>query len=413
LTPAIPHCRFCQAPLTFTLVDLGATPLANSFVTPADIAAGSDRRFPLCVRVCLQCFLVQADDSVAPDAIFSDYAYFSSYSDSWVQHAQAYVNAMIERLALNRQSLVVEVASNDGYLLQHFLPRAIPVLGIEPAQNVAAKAIEKGIATEVAFFGEHCARRLFERGLRPKLMIANNVLAHVPDIRDFLTGFSVLLADGGIATFEFPHLLNLLREVQFDTIYHEHFSYLSLIAVERIFAGCGLRAFDVELLPTHGGSLRLFACHAQASYPVSAELEALRRKERAARLDERAGYEGFAGKVDAVRHSFRAFLATVKSDRKKLCAYGAAAKGNTFLNVCGIGADDIACVFDRSRAKQDKLLPGSHIPVVAPEQIAAFRPDYLLILPWNIATEIRHRMAGIAAWGGRFVVAIPHTRLLS
>jgi hypothetical protein len=410
---APPHCRFCQSPLRLTLVDLGATPLANSFVTAADIAAGRDRKFPLRVRVCGTCLLVQVDDSVAPDAIFSDYAYFSSYSDGWVRHAQRYAEAMIERFGLGHDSMVVEVASNDGYLLQHFKARSIPILGIEPAQNVAATALQKGIPTEVAFFGQDCARRLSKRGIRAHLMAANNVLAHVPNIRDFVTGFSLLLADDGVATFEFPHLLNLIKEVQFDTIYHEHFSYLSLIAVERIFAACGLRIFDVQEITTHGGSLRLFACRHAAPHALSPRVEEVRNKEKAAHLHERAGYEGFAEKVAVAKRSFQTFLAQVKAQQKRLCAYGAAAKGNTFLNVCGVSPSDILCVFDRSLEKQGKFLPGSHIPVVAPEKITEMRPDFLLILPWNIADEVRSRMVNIAQWGGQFVVAIPETHILT
>jgi hypothetical protein len=409
----VPHCRFCKEPLTFTLVDLGATPLANNFVTAAEAEEGRDRRFPLRVRVCETCLLVQVDDSVNPDAIFSDYAYFSSYSDSWVRHAELYAEQMIDRFGLHRRSMVVEVASNDGYLLQHFKARSIPTLGIEPARNVAAKAIDKGIPTEVVFFGAQSATALSRRGIRADLMTANNVLAHVPDIRDFVSGFTVLLADDGVATFEFPHLLNLIEEVQFDTIYHEHFSYLSLLAVERIFAACGLRIFDVEELTTHGGSLRLFACRSSARHAASPGIERLREKEKAAHLDARAGYEGYAAKVDEAKRSFTAFLDQVGAQKKRLCAYGAAAKGNTFLNVCGVQTTDILCVFDRSLEKQGKLLPGCHIPVVAPEQIDAIRPDYLLILPWNIEAEVRRRMSEISQWGGQFVLAIPQTRLLS
>jgi hypothetical protein len=285
-------------------------------------------------------------------------------------------------------------------------------LGIEPARNVAAKAIDKGIPTEVVFFGTQSATALARRGIRADLMAANNVLAHVPDIGDFVSGFNILLAEHGVATFEFPHLLNLIKEVQFDTIYHEHFSYLSLLTVERIFAACGLRIFDVEELATHGGSLRLFACRSSASHEASPRLDILRQKERAAHLHERAGYEGYADKVDATKRSFKAFLDQVGAQQKRLCAYGAAAKGNTFLNVCGVQPADILCVFDRSLEKQGKLLPGCHIPVVAPEDVFAIKPDYLLILPWNIEAEVRRRMAGISQWGGRFVIAIPHTHLL-
>jgi SAM-dependent methyltransferase len=282
-----PRCRFCGAPLTTTFVDLGETPLANSYLTEADAAAGRDRRYPLHARVCGGCFLVQVDEPVRPEAIFSDYAYFSSFSASWVEHARRYAEAMIARFSLRPQSLVVEIASNDGYLLQHFHAAGIPVLGVDPAANVAPAAIAKGVPTEVAFFGRATAERLAARGVKADLVAANNVLAHAPDIRDFVAGFALLLEPDGVATFEFPHLLNLIRETQFDTIYHEHFSYLSLVAVEKIFAATSLRAFDVEELPTHGGSLRLFACRADASHRQTERLAALRAKEREAGLERR------------------------------------------------------------------------------------------------------------------------------
>ena len=294
--------------------------------------------------------------------------------------------------------MVVEIASNDGYLLQHFVALNVPVLGIEPAANVAEIARRRGVPTDVMFFGEANARRLANRGLQADLMAANNVFAHVPDILDFAKGFAVLLKPEAIATFEFPHLLNLIDKVQFDTIYHEHYSYLSLVAVERILAAAGLRAFDVEELPTHGGSLRLYVCHAAASHRASTRLDAIRTRERAAHLDSLQGYAGFSPKVEAVRADFMAFLANARADGAKVAAYGAAAKGNTFLNYCGITDADIVCVFDRSTAKQGQLLPGSHLPVLAPERIAEIKPDYLVVLPWNLIDEIKidygrhHRM---------------------
>ncbi len=413
LASAPPRCRFCGAPLTTTFVDLGETPLANSYVSKADIAAGRDRRYPLRARVCGECFLVQVDEPVSAEAIFSDYAYFSSVSASWVEHARRYAEAMIARLRLTARALVVEIASNDGYLLQHFIAAGIPTLGIEPAANVAATATAKGVPTEIAFFGRATAERLATQGMRADLVAANNVLAHVPDIRDFVAGFAILLKPDGVATFEFPHLLNLIGETQFDTIYHEHFSYLSLVAVEKIFAATGLRAFDVEEIPTHGGSLRLFACRTDASHPESARLAALRAKEHDAGLDALGAYRGFAPRVEAVKHAFLAFLAKARAEGKRVAAYGAAAKGNTFLAVCGVGKSDIVCVFDRSAAKQGKLLPGSHIPILAPERIGEIRPDYLVVLPWNLIDEIRRDMAFIAQWGGRFVVAVPQTRVLA
>ncbi|MFO1102255.1 MAG: class I SAM-dependent methyltransferase [Methylocystis sp.] len=408
----MPACRFCGAPLNHDFVDLGSTPLANSYVTEEEIARGLDRSFPLHARVCDACFLVQVDAPVSSEAIFSDYAYFSSYSDSWVAHARRYADAMIERFGLGPRSLVIEVASNDGYLLQHFIARGVPVLGVEPAANVAEAARARGVPTEVAFFGKETARKLAARGVAADLTAANNVLAHVPDIGDFVAGFAEILKPDGVATFEFPHVLNLIRELQFDTIYHEHFSYLSLVAVERVLAANGLVAFDVEELPTHGGSLRLYVCRKGASHAPTPRLEAARSAERAARLDAIEGYAGFAEKVEAVKASFLNFLARAKAEGKTVAAYGAAAKGNTFLNVCGVNANDIVCVYDRSAAKQGKLLPGSHIPIRAPETIGETRPDYLVILPWNLREEIMGQMADIRSWGGKFVTAVPETRVL-
>ncbi|MDB5572498.1 MAG: C-methyltransferase [Hyphomicrobiales bacterium] len=408
---ALPRCRFCATPLSHTLVDLGETPLANSYLTAEDIAAGRERRFSLHARVCPSCLLVQVDESVPPDAIFSDYAYFSSYSDSWVAHARDYAQAMQRRFGLGPQSQVVEVASNDGYLLKHFVAMGVPVLGVEPAANVARAAVANGVPTEVSFFGEETARRLAAQGYRADLTAANNVLAHVPDILDFVKGFSTILKDEGVATFEFPHVLNLIAQVQFDTIYHEHFSYLSLVAVERIFERAGMRCFDVDELPTHGGSLRLYACRSAATHAPTPRLSALRDKERAARLHELAGYEGFAPRVAAVKSDFLGFLKSAKQEGKSVAAYGAAAKGNTFLNYCGVGAGDISCVFDRSAAKQGKFLPGSCLPIRSPESVVDVRPDYLVILPWNLADEISDTMSMIRQWGGRFVTAAPQIKV--
>ena len=406
-----PSCRFCATQPLADFVDLGMTPLANSYVTPEMIAGGHDRSYPLHVRVCPSCFLVQADAPVSPHAIFSDYAYFSSWSDSWVDHARRYAEAMIQRFALTPDALVAEIASNDGYLLQHFKAAGIPVLGVEPAANVAEVARKKGIPTDVAFFGAQTARRLADGGTRADLIAANNVLAHVPDIRDFVAGFAELLKPQGVATFEFPHVLQLIREIQFDTIYHEHFSYLSLVTVERVLAGANLRAFDVAELPTHGGSLRVFICHADAAHAGTDALRALRAKEHEAQLDSLAGYTGFAAAVDSVKASFLDFMARARRDGKRVAAYGAAAKGNTFLNVCGVHAPDIACVFDRSTAKQGRLLPGSHVPILAPDALVEVRPDYLVILPWNLRDEITKQMNGLRAWGGKFVTALPQTQV--
>ncbi|WP_413987760.1 methyltransferase domain-containing protein [Labrys okinawensis] len=408
--PLVPNCRFCATPLTTTLCDLGSMPLANDYRLPDD--KNPERSFPLHARVCPSCLLVQVDDSVPPDAIFSDYAYFSSYSDSWVAHAKRYAEAMIGRFHLGPDSLVVEIASNDGYLLQHFKAAGVPVLGVEPAANVAETARAKGIDTEVAFFGVETARRLVAEGKRADLMTANNVLAHVPDIRDFVGGFATLLKPEGVVTFEFPHVLNLIEKVQFDTIYHEHFSYLSLVTVEKVFASVGLKAIDVEELPTHGGSLRLYAAPASSSHQPSARLDALRAKEHAAGLDTLAGYEGFADKVAEVKRGFLAFLAEAKATNKKIAAYGAAAKGNTFLNFCGATPADIVAVFDRSLAKQGRLLPGSQIPIHSPDKISEIAPDYLVILPWNIAEEVMEQTRPLMPAGSLFVTAVPQIKMM-
>jgi SAM-dependent methyltransferase len=404
-----PTCRFCGESLTTTLIDLARMPLANSYITAKEVAL--ERRFPLRVCVCRSCLLVQTIDTVPSDAIFSDYAYFSSYSDSWIEHARRYADAAIERFRLGPKSLVVEIAANDGYLLQHFKARGIPVLGVEPAANVARRALAKGIATEVAFFGTGTAKRLAAQGRQADLMPANNVLAHVPDIADFLAGFATLLKPDGVATFEFPHVLNLIRDAQFDTIYHEHFSYLSLLSVERMFAATGLKSIDVEELATHGGSLRLYAAKRESAHVPTPRLDGLRAKERGAGLDRIETYGGLAARVEAIKTAFNAFLARAKAEGKVIAAYGAAAKGNTFLNSCGVTANDITCAFDRSIAKQGRLLPGSHIPVVAPERLNEIQPDYLVILPWTLEGEIVAANVALTSWGGKFVIAIPQLRV--
>jgi SAM-dependent methyltransferase len=356
---------------------------------------------------------VQVDDVVPADAIFdAGYAYFSSYSTSWVEHARRYAEAMTERFGLGPESLVVEVASNDGYLLQHFLAKDIPVLGIEPTANTAEAARAKGIPTEVVFFGEATGGELAARGMRADLMAANNVLAHVPDISDFVAGFRETLKDEGVLTFEFPHLLNLIEKVQFDTIYHEHFSYLSLLAVEQVLRANGLRPFDVERLATHGGSLRLFVCHAGSGREETEALRTLRADEARAGLDRIETYAGFTPRVEAVRASFRAFLERAKSEDRRVAAYGAAAKGNTFLNYARATPDDIVAAFDANPAKQGRFLPGSHVPILSPAEVAQVKPDYLLILPWNLKDEIMGQMAHIRDWGGRFVTASPETKVV-
>jgi SAM-dependent methyltransferase len=402
-----PTCNFCGIELTDTFVDLGEMALANSYLAEANLAK-PEPRYPLHVRVCQSCFLVQVEPAVPAEEIFSDYAYFSSYSDSWVAHAGAYASMAAGRFELGPDTLVAEVASNDGYLLKHFVAAGIPVLGIEPAANVAKVAEENGVRTEVAFFGRETAGRLCAKGLAADLMAANNVLAHVPDLNDFVGGFPIMLKPDGVATFEFPHLLNLINEVQFDTIYHEHFSYLSLLAVEKILAAHGMAMFDVEELQTHGGSLRVYARHADsARHEDGPGLDIVRDKERAAALDQPGAYAGFEPRVAAVREALLDFLHTARSEGKTVAAYGAAAKGNTLLNYCGVDAGLIPFVVDRSSAKQGRYLPGSHIPIFAPAKIAEEKPDYVLILPWNLKDEIMAEMAHVRSWGGRFVTAIP------
>ncbi|MFT6556168.1 methyltransferase domain-containing protein [Sneathiella sp.] len=406
------QCRFCNSDLTQTFVDLGKTPLANSYLKNEE-AIASEKSYPLHARVCGNCFLVQVEDAVPAEDIFSDYAYFSSFSDSWVEHARQYSVKLIDMLGLTDTSMVMEVASNDGYLLKHFVAQGVQVLGIEPAANVAKTAEKSGVKTEVAFFGKETAERLSSQGLRADLMAANNVMAHVPDINDFISGFTILLADKGVLTIEFPHLLNLIEKVQFDTIYHEHYSYLSLVTVEKILAAHGLKVFDVEELSTHGGSLRIYACKSDCSaYPDGEGLRSVRKKEATAGMATLDAYAGFTPKVEETRRSVLAFLKDAKADGKKVAAYGAAAKGNTLLNYCNVGTDLISFVVDRNPEKQNTLLPGSHIPVYATEHIAEEKPDYVLILPWNLAAEISADMSHISEWGGRFAIPVPTLHLL-
>ena len=402
-----PTCQGCNASLVRTLVDLGDQPLANSYVPP-ERAGDREPLFPLHVRVCDNCLLVQVDNVAPPESIFNEsYAYYSSFSDSWLDHCRRYADAMSERFGLDRDSRVVEIASNDGYMLQFFVAKGIPVLGIEPAAGVAAAAEAKGVPTLREFFGARTATQLAQRGQRADLLAAKNVLAHVPDINDFVAGIPILLKPDGVFTVEFPHLLNLIRETQFDTIYHEHFTYLSLLAVERIFDRHGLTIFDVEELPTHGGSLRVLAARDDAGRELGRGVGEVLAKERAAGLDRPEGYAGFEERVRRVRSDLLDFLAAAKSEGRSVAAYGAAAKGNTLLNYCGITRDDIGFVVDRNPAKQDTLLPGSHIPVRDPSAIDTESPDYLLILPWNLRDEIVSQNAAFRQRGGRFVTAIP------
>ena len=407
----VPACRLCAAPLTHTFLDLGAMPLANSFLRPEQLAS-AEPRYPLHARVCDNCLLVQVDAVVSPREIFEDYAYFSSYSSSWVEHARRFAQNATRRLALDGNSLVVEVASNDGYLLKHFVALGIPCRGIEPARNVAAVAEAAGVPTEVCFLGRDTGAALRARGLAADLLVANNVLAHVPDLHDFVAGLAALLKPAGTLSIEFPHLLRLIQEVQFDTIYHEHFCYFSLAPVERLLSEHGLKVFDIEQLPTHGGSLRVLAAPAESGRAEGPGLAAVRTAERAAGLDKLASYSGFGPKVRAVCAGLTAFLETVRGDGKKVVAYGAAAKGNTLLNACRIGPDHIAFAVDASAYKQGRYTPGSHLEIRAPEAIAAARPDYLLVLPWNLRDEITAKLAFIRTWGGRFVLPIPHLQVL-
>lgn len=401
-------CRFCGTALHETLVDLGHQPLANSFRAMDDTSV--EATYPLHVRVCSACRLAQVGDVVPAEKIFAaDYAYYSSTAVSWVDHARRYAEAMIARLGMGAASQVIEVASNDGYLLQHFAAQGIPVLGIEPAGGVAEAAIAKGVPTEIAFFGQATAERIAATHGQADLIAANNVLAHVPDINDFVAGFAALLKPRGVLTVENPHLLNLLRHCQFDTIYHEHYSYLSLLSVERLFAAHGLAVFDVEELPTHGGSLRYIAARADAGFAPLPGLVKVRADEAAAGLDTPAPYAGFTPRVEAVRAGLLAWLDAERAAGRTVGAYGAAAKGNTLLNYCSITAADkrIAFVCDKAHSKQGKLLPGSHIPVLAPLAIKALRPDRVLILPWNLRREISSDLAFIRDWGGKFAVAVP------
>ena len=400
-------CRSCGGRLTITMADLGMQPPSNAFLASlADAAA--ERRYPLRAKVCEVCKLVQVDYDVAPEELFGNYVYFSSYSEEWLAHAERYADMARRRFDLDSTSLVVELASNDGYLLKNFVKMGIPVLGIDPSATVARAAADIGVPTLVEFFGETLARKLVSEGRGADLIVANNVLAHVPRLNDFVAGIAALLKPRGTASIEFPHLLKLIEHVEFDTIYHEHYSYLSLTAVEHVFSRHGLRLYDAEELPTHGGSLRIFAAHAQrADLTDSVSLQELRAQEAAAGLGELDTYRRFADRVQACRRSLLDFLARAKREGKRVAAYGAAAKGNTLLNFCAATHADIALVADLNPHKQGKLLPGTHIPVVSPQALMEVRPDYVLILPWNLEHEIRRQLDGVRAWGGRFVTAVP------
>ncbi len=411
------RCRFCDAPLTRPVVDLGMSPLANSYVAPEDLDR-PETFYPLVAYLCEACFLVQLPEAAAPEEIFGDYAYFSSYSTSWVEHARRYAEMAIERFGLGPDSLVVELASNDGYLLRHFRERGVPVLGVEPAANVAAAAEREGIPTVNAFFGAETARGLIAPGGRARradLVVGNNVLAHVPALNDFVAGIATLLADDGVATLELPHLLRLLEEHQFDTIYHEHFSYFSFHTVSQVFEAHGLALFDVEELPTHGGSLRIYlgrAVRSRRTSESSERMEDLLRREREAGLLDPATYDAFEERVRATKRNLLRFLLDAKERGERVLGYGAPAKGNTLLNYCGVGPDLLELTVDRSPHKQGLYLPGTRIPIAGPDRLRELRPDYVLILPWNLKDEIVEQMADVRSWGGRFVVAIPEVEVV-
>lgn len=406
-----PMCRFCSSELDTSFCDLGTSPLSNAFVSKSRLSM-AEKFYPLHAYVCSKCFLVQLEEFESPKHIFAeDYAYFSSYSDTWLEHARKYALHAVETLGVNKDSLVVEVASNDGYLLQYFRELGISVIGIEPAQNVAQVATNKGIPTITRFFGRELATELVADGKRADLLIGNNVLAHVPDIKDFVAGLEILLAPSGTITLEFPHLLNLIREVQFDTIYHEHFSYLSLLAVERIFGAHGLSVVDVRELPTHGGSIRIYVRHATSSSTVSAEVERLRALERSAGLHDLETYRRFNQSVIRCKRRLLQFLIEAQEHGKRVVGYGAPAKGNTLLNYCAVRCDMLSFTVDRSPHKQGSFLPGTRIPVLSPDKIDETRPDYVVILPWNLRDEIVAQLAHIRSWGGKFVTPIPEVRV--
>ena len=407
-----PECRFCGTLLRLTFVDLGMSPLSNSYLRPEHLSQ-MEPFYPLHARVCSRCFLVQLEQFAGPENIFADYAYFSSYSDSWLRHARKYAEEMIEHRQLGSNNLVVEIASNDGYLLQYFQAKGVRVLGVEPARNVAQAAEEKGIPTLARFFGTRTAQDLLAQGDQADLIVANNVLAHVPDLKDFVAGLKMLLKPDGILTLEFPHLLRLIEACQFDTIYHEHFSYFSFCTAEKIFAKHGLTVFDVQEFPTHGGSLRLFVCHAGTnSRPLHDSVLHLREREIMAGLSEIETYNRFGEKVRETKRALLDLLIGIKRAGKSVAGYGAPAKANTLLNYCGIGRDFLDYTVDISPHKQGLFLPGTHIPIFHPDEIRRTHPDYVLILPWNLREEIIGQIADVRQWGGRFVIPIPTAEVI-
>lgn len=406
------NCRFCQTELEHTFIDLVNSPASNSFLTEEQMNE-PEVFYPLRVFTCHKCFLVQIDEYKKSDAIFnSEYVYFSSYSTSWLAHAKAYTDKMIGRFGLTGDSQVVEIASNDGYLLQYFKEKNIPVLGIEPTANTAAAAARKGIESVIAFFGAELAKTLAEENRKADLLLGNNVLAHVPDIVDFVGGMKLILKETGVVTMEFPHLMQLVDNNQFDTIYHEHFSYLSFFAVKQIFESVGLELFDVEELSTHGGSLRIYAKHKGGAHPVTSNVALLLEKEIRKGMSGLSYYRGFQSRALHVKLELTGFLIDSKKKHKKIAAYGAAAKGNTLLNYCGIKNDLIDYVVDANPNKQGKWLPASHIPVVSESQLINDKPDYVIILPWNLEKEITEQLSYIKGWGGKFVIPIPSLKII-
>ncbi|NND71964.1 MAG: methyltransferase domain-containing protein [Rhodothermales bacterium] len=403
-------CRFCGLPLSHSFADLGTTPLCESYLE-ADALNRMEPFYPLHAFVCEGCLLVQLDDYVGPEHIFTEYAYFSSYADSWLAHARKYVTAMQSERGIDTDSFVIELASNDGYLLQYFVEDEIPCLGIEPAANVAEVAVDKGVPTRVEFFNEDTAQVLAREGMKADLVLGNNVLAQVPNLNSFVRGMKIILKDDGFITMEFPHLMRLMDENQFDTIYHEHFGYFSLLATKNIFAAHGLRLFDVEELSTHGGSVRIYACHNEDSRPETRRLSELIELELNRGFDRMETYAGFAEQVRETKRKLLSFLIAARREGKSIVGYGAPGKGNTLLNYCGIGRDFIDYTVDRNPYKQGMYLPGSRIPIYDPDRIRETRPDYVLILPWNFKDEIMDQMQDIRSWGGKFVVPIPETRV--
>ncbi|MBW2742577.1 MAG: methyltransferase domain-containing protein [Deltaproteobacteria bacterium] len=413
------NCRFCETPLRHTFADLGMSPLSNSYLKPEDLQK-MEPFYPLHVCICENCYLVQLPEFQSPEKIFRDYAYFSSYSETWLNHARAYVRLMIDRFGFTTRSHVIEIASNDGYLLRYFKEKNIPVLGVEPAHNVAQVATAAGIPTMVKFFSVETAKELVNEGKQADLLVGNNVLAHVPDLNDFVEGMKIVLKSQGVITMEFPHLMRLMEEQQFDTIYHEHFSYFSLITVEKVFNAHGLTLFDVEELSTHGGSLRIYACHTEdTSKSIDKRISELRDREKNAGFNNLDNYLSFADRVRETKRNILDFLIRVKREKKTIVGYGAPAKGNTLLNYCGISTDFIDYTVDRNPHKQGHYLPGSHIylpgshiPIYSPNKIKDTKPDYLLILPWNLKEEIMGQMSHVRDWGCKFLLLIPDVEVI-